>query len=208
MLAGAAVGGGTLVNWMTSIAVPDDVRAEWAAEHGLDGVDGGDGAELDADLESVMADVGASPSMVIPPKDEVILRGATALGWEAAPIVRNARDCGDCGSCPFGCPRGTNQSGIRVHLASAVERGARVIPRATVRRVLVEGGRAVGVEADVGVSGDLAWQGDTYKVIDKSGATVDTGKTLTVFQRRDAKWMIIRDTWNSEKVQRVFRSFR
>src|SRR5439155_1227110 len=33
-------------------------------------------------------------------------------------------------------------------------RGARVIPRATVRRVLVEGGRAVGVEADVGVSGD------------------------------------------------------
>ena len=154
MLAGAAVGGGTLVNWMTSIAVPDDVRAEWAAEHGLDGVDGGDGAELDADLESVMADVGASPSMVIPPKDEVILRGATALGWEAAPIVRNARDCGDCGSCPFGCPRGTKQSGIRVHLASAVERGARVIPRATVRRVLVEGGRAVGVEADVGVSGD------------------------------------------------------
>src|SRR5436190_2121168 len=55
-----------------------------------------------------------------------------------------------------------------------------------------------GPTSDVGVSGDLAWQGDTYKVIDKSGATVDTGKSLTVFQRRDAKWMIIRDTWNSD----------
>ena len=55
-----------------------------------------------------------------------------------------------------------------------------------------------GPTSDVGVSGDLAWQGDTYKVVDKSGATVDTGKTLTVFQRRDAKWMIIRDTWNSD----------
>jgi len=55
-----------------------------------------------------------------------------------------------------------------------------------------------GPTSDVGVSGDLAWQGDTYRVVDKSGATVDTGKTLTVFQRRDAKWMIIRDTWNSD----------
>jgi len=27
---------------------------------------------------------------------------------------------------------------------------------------------------------------------------VDAGKYLTVFQRRDEKWMIIRDTWNSD----------
>jgi len=63
------------------------------------------------------------------------------------------------------------------------------------------GAGLTGVEGptnDVGVSGDLAWQGDTYKVTDKSGATVDAGKTLTVFQRRDGKWMIIRDTWNSD----------
>jgi choline dehydrogenase-like flavoprotein len=149
MLAGAAVGGGTLVNWMTSIAVPDDVRAEWATEHGLDGVGGGDGAELDRDLASVMVDVGVGPSMVIPPKDAAILRGAALLGWEAAPTDRNARDCGDCGSCPFGCPRGAKQSGIRAHLATAVGHSARVVPGARVRRVLLEGGRAVGVEADL-----------------------------------------------------------
>jgi len=58
-----------------------------------------------------------------------------------------------------------------------------------------------GPTSDVGVSGDLAWQGDTYKVTDKSGATVDAGKTLTVFQRMDGKWMIIRDTWNSDAAQ-------
>ena len=34
MLAGTAVGGGTVVNWMTSIAAPADVRAEWARDHG------------------------------------------------------------------------------------------------------------------------------------------------------------------------------
>jgi uncharacterized protein (TIGR02246 family) len=55
-----------------------------------------------------------------------------------------------------------------------------------------------GPKSDVGVSGDLAWQWGTYQNNDKSGAAVDAGKYLTVFQRRDEKWMIIRDTWNSD----------
>ena len=51
---------------------------------------------------------------------------------------------------------------------------------------------------DTGISGDLAWQSTTYTVTDKSGATVEAGKVLTVLQRRGGKWMIIRDTWNSD----------
>jgi uncharacterized protein (TIGR02246 family) len=53
-------------------------------------------------------------------------------------------------------------------------------------------------KSDVAESGDLAWQSGTYKNTDRSGATVDSGKFLTVFQRKDGKWMIIRDTWNSD----------
>jgi len=146
MLAGAAVGGGTLVNWMTCISAPDDVRAEWARVHGIDGIDG---AAFDADVAAVERELGVAPSTVIPPKDDVILRGAAALGWEAAPIRRNASDCGDCGSCPFGCPRGAKQSTMRVHLAAAAAGGARIVDRARVSKVLIEGGRAVGVEADL-----------------------------------------------------------
>src|SRR4029078_285140 len=82
MLAGTAVGGGTLVNWMTSIAAPDDVRADWAREHGLDGIDG---PGFDADIATMEGELGVAPAVVIPPKDAVILRGAAALGWEAAP---------------------------------------------------------------------------------------------------------------------------
>lgn len=52
--------------------------------------------------------------------------------------------------------------------------------------------------SDVAESGDLAWQSGTYKSADKSGAAVDAGKFLTVFERKDGKWMIIRDTWNSD----------
>ena len=146
MLAGTTVGGGTVVNWMTSIPAPVDVRAEWAARHGIDGIDG---AEFDADVVAIEAELGVTESTVIPPKDQVILRGAAALGWEAAPTRRNAADCGDCGSCPFGCPRGAKQSGIRVHLAAAHAGGARIVERARVTRVLIEAGRAIGVEATV-----------------------------------------------------------
>jgi choline dehydrogenase-like flavoprotein len=146
MLSGTAVGGGTLVNWMTCIAAPDDVRADWARDHGLERIDG---PEFEADVAAIEADLGVAPAVVIPPKDQVILRGAANLGWEAAPTRRNARDCGDCGSCPFGCPRGTKQSGIRVHLARAAAGGARIVDRARVTRVLLEAGRAAGVEARV-----------------------------------------------------------
>ena len=146
MLAGTGVGGGTLVNWTTSIQAPDDVRAEWEADHGLEGLTG---EPWTSDVAAIEIELGVTESTHIPPKDAILLRGARALGWEAAPTRRNAA-CGDCGSCGFGCPRGTKRSGIRVHLADASAAGARIVAGAKVGRVLLEDGRAVGVEAIVG----------------------------------------------------------
>ena len=150
LLAGSGVGGGTLVNWMTCLDAPPDVRAEWARDHGLDGLDGD---EWETDVTAVERRLGVAPATVIPPKDELIRRGAAALGWDAGVIRRNAVDCGDCGSCPFGCRRGTKQSGIRAHLADATAAGARVLDRARVRSVIRQGGVTGRV---VGVAGTLA----------------------------------------------------
>jgi uncharacterized protein (TIGR02246 family) len=50
----------------------------------------------------------------------------------------------------------------------------------------------------VDVSGDLAYEAGTYTVTDASGATVDAGKYIGVFQKRNGKWLYIRDTWNSD----------
>ncbi len=144
LLAGSGVGGGTLVNWMTTIAIPDHVRDTWRTEHGIDGLD--DGGAWSADIATVEAEIAATPAAYQPPKDDAILRGAAALGWEAAPTLRNAVRCDDCGSCPFGCRRGAKQSGLRAHLATAARHGARIVPRVRVTRVLLEGDRAVGVE--------------------------------------------------------------
>jgi uncharacterized protein (TIGR02246 family) len=55
-----------------------------------------------------------------------------------------------------------------------------------------------GASPEFGVSGDLGWEWNTFTVTDQAGATVDTGKYVTVYARRDAKWLIIRDIWNSD----------
>ncbi len=156
MLAGSGVGGGTLVNWMTCLDIPTDVRHEWAREHGLDGLDG---TEWSDDLAVIERELGVRPATVIPPKDDLIRRGAEALGWESGVINRNATACGDCGSCPFGCRRGSKQSGIRAHLGEAVAHGAQVLDKARVRQVLLgghEGGPVTGVLGTLAPADDPA----------------------------------------------------
>jgi choline dehydrogenase-like flavoprotein len=147
ILAGAGVGGGTTINWMTSIRAPDAVRAGWARAHGIEGFDG---AEADADYATLAAELSVTPSTTLPPKDSVLLGGATELGLDAGPTERVTSGCTACGSCSFGCRAGAKRSGLRAHLADAHRAGARIVVDARVERVLVEGGRAAGVEATVG----------------------------------------------------------
>jgi choline dehydrogenase-like flavoprotein len=142
ILAGSTLGGGTVVNWATCFAPPDWLRAEWAAGHGLEGFDG---PQTAADVAELREELGFAPPPGIPPKDRAILEGASSLGWETAPLLRDADGCGDCGACGFGCRRGAKRSGPRAHLAEAARHGARFLVRARVERLLVEGGAVVGV---------------------------------------------------------------
>jgi choline dehydrogenase-like flavoprotein len=135
IVAGAAVGGGTAVNWTTCFDPPEWLRAEWAAV----GLEGFDGAETDTDLVRLRAELGIQPPSAIPPKDQAILDGARALGWEAAPTERNAGPCTACGACGFGCRAGTKRSGLRTHLATAQAAGARLLDGARVDGVEREG---------------------------------------------------------------------
>lgn len=142
ILAGSGLGGGTTINWTTCLAPPEWLRAAWAADHGLDGFDG---AQTDADIARLRAELDLQAPTIIPPKDQAILDGAAALGWEAAPTERNAGPCTDCGSCGFGCRAGVKRSGLRAHLATAASHGARFLVEAPVERVEIAGDRATGV---------------------------------------------------------------
>jgi choline dehydrogenase-like flavoprotein len=142
ILAGQCVGGGTTVNWTTTLPPPDHIRETWARNHGLEGFDG---ASFEADRARLIKELDLRPPSVIPPKDRVILDGAKALGWEAGPNQRNAGPCYECGGCTFGCQRGSKRSGLRAHLAAASAAGARVLADARVERLLHGSGRAEGV---------------------------------------------------------------
>ena len=65
--------------------------------------------------------------------------------------------------------------------------------------------KAAGMTLDIAeanileVSGDLAFDSGSYEVKDASGAVVDTGSYVGVYQKRDGKWGYIRDIWNSDR---------
>jgi uncharacterized protein (TIGR02246 family) len=51
---------------------------------------------------------------------------------------------------------------------------------------------------EVKVSGDMAFEWGAFTVTDKSGSALDKGKFLTTFAKRDGKWVIVNDMWNSD----------
>ena len=107
ILSGAALGGGTLVNWTTSIEPPTDIRARWAADFGLAGFDG---AETDKTL-CACAPSSASPrhrrsgqrtrpSLTAVDRSAGRLHPQSAMRSTAATAARAALAVGAVQSCP------------------------------------------------------------------------------------------------------------
>jgi len=88
---------------------------------------------------------------------------------------------------PPGAPPARGHSGIREFLTKDIE-------SSKTAGVTLNGNTA----KDVGVSDKLGWEWGTFTVKDKSGADIDQGKYVTVYEKKDGKWLIIRDIWNSD----------
>jgi len=148
LMAGATLGGGTTVNWTNCLRTTPWVREEWEREHGLEGVAG---ADFDRHLDAVWRRLGVTGdcSHLNGPQQRM-REGAEALGWSFAPITRNTDaeryDPATAAYMGFGDQTGAKNSTLRTYLVDAVEAGARILVRTAVERVLVEGGRAAGVE--------------------------------------------------------------
>ena len=52
--------------------------------------------------------------------------------------------------------------------------------------------------SETGFSGDLAWHSGVFSVRSKSGALLQTGKYVETWHRKDGKWQMIRDIWNTD----------
>jgi choline dehydrogenase-like flavoprotein len=149
LYAGAGYGGGTTINWTNCLRTKPWVREQWAREHGLEGLDG---PEFDRHLDAVWERLSVTDQCSDLNGTQTRMKeGAERLGWSFKTITRNidaARYSADsAGFIGFGDRTGAKQSTARTYLADARERGAEVIVRCFAQRVLVEGGRAAGVEA-------------------------------------------------------------
>src|SRR5262249_19315602 len=145
---GKAVGGTTVVNSGTCFRTPDKVLRLWESTYGLEGYDPATLAPVFEQVEHTL-NVMPVPWSIIGKNAEVFDRGVRALGLHGEPIRRNIRNCRGCGRWPFGCPGDAQRAMHLSYLPLAVERGARIFARCRAGRLLVEGGRAVGVEADI-----------------------------------------------------------
>ncbi len=149
VVAGAGVGGGTVINWQNCLRTSDHVRAEWASEHGLsDLAESSYDEHLDSVFERIMVN-GECSDLSGP---HLRLREACEkFGYDFRTITRNTDpskyDAASAAFVGFGDASGSKQSTAKTYLVDAQAREAQILVGAKAQRVLVEDGRAVGVEA-------------------------------------------------------------
>lgn len=156
LLAGSCVGGGTTVNWQTSLRLPDYIRAEWAERSGIPAFSDG---RFESATDRVCDRLGVGTSESRRNGNNAALeRGCVALGFRWREIPRNARGCdfGECGFCVFGCRAGAKQSTANTYLHDAQHAGdVRIIAGCKALRVRIDAGRATGVDAQAHAAGGV-----------------------------------------------------
>ena len=166
IVAGTGVGGGTVINWTNCLRTHDHVRAEWAGEHGLSDLAE---SQFDEHLDSVFERLGVNADCSDLNGPHLRLQEACeALGFDFRRITRNAdRDLYTPESAAymgFGDQSGSKQSTAKTYLVDAQANGAEILAGARATRVLVEGGRAAGVEAEWVAPGAAAGNGGATRL--------------------------------------------
>jgi len=147
ILQGRCVGGTTFVNSAIIWRLPDKIVADWVKRFGLSAtVDAAALERVYRVIEDEMS-VRAVEEGVTSGRQDLLLRDAAAqVGIAGRFMHRSEFGCRGSGRCLHGCPHEAKQSTAVNHLRRAVADGANVFANAEVRRVLIERGRAVGVQ--------------------------------------------------------------
>jgi choline dehydrogenase-like flavoprotein len=145
ILAGGTVGGGTTVNWCTSLRLADRIAQEWSVASGIARL----GAELEPHYREFETRLEIQPANTHNANNQVILDGARALGLHAEASPRNAApDCGDgCGYCGFGCAYARKRSTAFTFLRDLRTGGGSIYANSEALRIETQGTQARSVVA-------------------------------------------------------------
>jgi len=145
---GRVVGGSTVLNSAICFKPPDKRLREWCAVTGSSVFEP---TTFGPVVDELWARIGVAPTHagIGRANNTLFEQGCRALGYEHAWMNRNAPGCVGCGVCQLGCPSGGKASVDKSLLPEAVNRGATILKHARARAVVIQGGRATGVEVDV-----------------------------------------------------------
>lgn len=166
VLQGRCVGGGTTVNWTTSLNTPGFTLDTWAGDYGL-----GDMAR--DNLAPYFAEagerLGIAPWVEVEPNKNngKLAEGCAARGIEWSRVPRNVRHCANTGLCGLGCPVNAKQSQMVTTVPWSLDNGASIVVKARAKKLIHDGKRISALE-----------------VAALDGATVqETGRKITIRAR-------------------------
>jgi choline dehydrogenase-like flavoprotein len=167
ILAASTVGGGSVINWSACLRLQGHAREEWANKFGLKWIQS---SEFEKCMDEVAERMGVNTCHTVYNKpNSILLDGCAALGFHAGPVPQNTGAGHNDGSfCHLGCREGGKQSTPLTFLKDAVENGAQVLEKTFVSKVVVEHGKATGVEIVV----------DGQKRVIKSKMVIVSGGSL------------------------------
>ncbi|HEX6134333.1 MAG TPA: GMC family oxidoreductase N-terminal domain-containing protein [Longimicrobiales bacterium] len=141
-----AVGGCTVHYWGDSFRTPADRLERWRSEHGLDWMTE---SELGPHWAAIERELGIhiTPERLFNENNRLVRDGCEKLGIEghAPPTARI--DCIGCGWTQFGCAYNRKTSQLITTIPRVSKAGGRIYSDARVTKLLLDGGRAAGVEA-------------------------------------------------------------
>jgi choline dehydrogenase-like flavoprotein len=146
ILQGRCVGGSTTVNWTSSFRTPDATLDFWRSRYDLADYTPEALSPWFAQAERRLS---IAPWLLAPNENNDLLRrGAAALGIPTGAISRNVRNCFNLGYCGMGCPTNAKQSMLVTTIPAALEHGATLLTRARARRLVLEDRRPTGIEVE------------------------------------------------------------
>ncbi|CAO3669387.1 unnamed protein product [Rhizopus stolonifer] len=144
LMAGSVFGGGTTVNWSASFKPQHFVREEWAKQ----GLSHFLSPKFSKDLDTVYKRIGATTEKIRHNgSNKMFMKGCEALGYPFAEIPQNTgTKPHECNLCFSGCRAGVKNGTMNTWLRDAHQHGAKFLVQSKVKKVIIEDGKAVGVE--------------------------------------------------------------
>jgi choline dehydrogenase-like flavoprotein len=146
VLMGRGVGGSTIHNTNLCKRTPPEILDQWARKYGVAGAS-------ERDLAPIFDEVERDLSVVEIPEaqrngnNQVLARGARALGFRGGPLRHNRVGCRESGFCELGCAYDAKQNVTKVLLPAAIAANERTKVMSDVRatRLIHQGGAVTGV---------------------------------------------------------------